>query len=212
MKFITENDLRAMYRQDAFAEFVVEAGTRLTPGARQFVLDKRIVLVEGGGRPSETDTAVDFPAPEARYPKLVARAGSLENLFLETGCDLLKSDICLAREILELQPALAGIKSTLKGEDIPDSLTCTPCTGITGDNFSGALSDCFEIGPFHAQARQGRNILMLNRLRCAMHEFRVLAAESAGEDWIQARINRVTNTLSQMICKAFGGKECQRKN
>ena len=40
MKFLTEADLRAQYRISAFSEYRPEPGTRLTPGARQFLNDR----------------------------------------------------------------------------------------------------------------------------------------------------------------------------
>ena len=35
MRFITEEDLRQRFRRERFTEYEPEAGTRLTPGARQ---------------------------------------------------------------------------------------------------------------------------------------------------------------------------------
>lgn len=44
MKFITEDDLRDLYRKAPFTEYVIEPGTRITPGARQFLADRQIFL------------------------------------------------------------------------------------------------------------------------------------------------------------------------
>lgn len=43
MRFLTEEDLRLLYRNTPFAEYHIEPGTRLTPGGRQFLNDR------GGG-------------------------------------------------------------------------------------------------------------------------------------------------------------------
>ena len=40
MKFITEQDLRSRYRAEPFTSYTPEPGTRLTPGARQFLTDR----------------------------------------------------------------------------------------------------------------------------------------------------------------------------
>ena len=37
MKFITEDDLRTIYKSNPFTSYEIETGTRLTPGARQFL-------------------------------------------------------------------------------------------------------------------------------------------------------------------------------
>jgi ethanolamine utilization cobalamin adenosyltransferase len=42
MKFITEEDLRDLYRKEPFKDFALEQGARMTPGARQFLIDKGI--------------------------------------------------------------------------------------------------------------------------------------------------------------------------
>ena len=46
MKFITEADLRAMYRKSPFTTYEPEPETRLTPGARQFLNDRNIRFQE----------------------------------------------------------------------------------------------------------------------------------------------------------------------
>ena len=42
MKYITEADLRDLYRTTPFTTYETEPGTRLTPGARQFLGDRGI--------------------------------------------------------------------------------------------------------------------------------------------------------------------------
>ncbi len=46
MKFITENDLRDLNRKEPFTTYELEPGARLTPGARQFLSDLRINMVD----------------------------------------------------------------------------------------------------------------------------------------------------------------------
>ena len=42
MKFITEEDLRDLYRKEPFTAYALEPESRLTPGARQFLSDRGI--------------------------------------------------------------------------------------------------------------------------------------------------------------------------
>lgn len=44
MRFITEDELRTMYKQIPFNTYKVEKNSRLTPGAKQFLTDFRIKL------------------------------------------------------------------------------------------------------------------------------------------------------------------------
>ena len=47
MKFITENDLRALYKAQPFSSYDPKEGERLTPGARQFLIDRGINMYGG---------------------------------------------------------------------------------------------------------------------------------------------------------------------
>lgn len=42
MKFITEEDLRDLYKRQPFTNYDLQPGERLTPGARQFLVDRGI--------------------------------------------------------------------------------------------------------------------------------------------------------------------------
>ena len=46
MKFITEDDLRDLYKKEPFMDYDLQPGERLTPGARQFLLDRGINLYD----------------------------------------------------------------------------------------------------------------------------------------------------------------------
>ena len=48
MKFITEIDLRDLYRKEPFTHYELEPGARFTPGARQFLSDKGINILDNG--------------------------------------------------------------------------------------------------------------------------------------------------------------------
>lgn len=46
MRFITECELRQLYRQEAFTSYALSKQARLTPEASQFLRDRRITIVE----------------------------------------------------------------------------------------------------------------------------------------------------------------------
>ena len=46
MKFITEDDLRDLYKKEPFMDYDLQPGERLPPGARQFLLDRGINLYD----------------------------------------------------------------------------------------------------------------------------------------------------------------------
>ena len=237
MKFLTEADLRVQYRISAFSEYLPEPGTRLTPGARQFLNDRGVKIggEENGrrtnGRGAEAGThavseaavcsapgvasgpAVDLApgigagptAHSAVYSQLALR--SVRAMFLQAGADLMAENVLTAKEIFELERALAVVE--VAGENARDNagsaVKCAACEGIGPENARELLEDCFEITGFHAQAERGKEIVRLHGLRCALRQLEPVLPEGQRET-----AHRVINRLSQMICGAFGGKICQR--
>lgn len=225
MKFITEDDLRDLYKKEPFTAYAIEPGTRITPGARQFLADRQIYL------PDEDPARIspNHVKPEKKSVKqvdskvlcdrrLCSRINSVEALFLAIAEELLSKDVLLAQKIIGLKKSFSDIRNVLDGGTPCDQLICEKCTGIHGDNFSDDLGDCFEITDFHIQLGKGKEIISLHRLRCALREMQVDIIESFGgcveNEQCQAvavKVNQIINTLSQLICYAAGGETCQRK-
>jgi ethanolamine utilization cobalamin adenosyltransferase len=226
MKFITEEDLRDLYRKEPFTTYEMEPGARLTPGARQFLTDRGINMFDNGPFTKGNTVNVKQPAvpPESRNKlkkkKLHCSIKTVEALFLLTGEELLSGDAHLAQSVISLGKQFSGIKNALDGKGSVENLCCTECTGINADNFSDDLGDCFEITESHMEMKKGRDIIILHRLRCALREIEpaLLEAYEGTEDEnglckeAIKKINQIVNTLSQKICSVSGGKTCQRKS
>ena len=214
MKFITEVYLRSLYRKGEFTQFVLEEGMRVTPGAREFLSDRRITLVSNGDSAPQaakkqggSQTAPKMAGPAPGVEKFIAQVRFLENSFLLTSHTLMAKDIHLAQRVGELTVYLAAMKGLVGGQTPSDIPRCTACTGIHPDNVDQDLGVCFEITPFHLQAPQIFQVLHLNKLRCAIGKLKVEAPSEA-----LPGLNRIYNLLSQLICTALGGNECQRNN
>lgn len=231
MKFITEDDLRRMYREAPFDEYPYQEGSRLTPGGRQFLLDRGVKIGErqmDSGKPvyqtqdksghqtqrkpehqtqakpmhlSQADQEFGGDNDHDIRAKLALQTIAAD--FLQAGVDLLETDILLAQEVFVLEQYLITL---LRGEEQPGKLDDQPCTGLEPDNFSENMGICFEINGFHAQSEKGREIVKLHYLRCLLQE---------QEPWLPGfcrnGVNCMINRLSQMICRALGGTVCQRK-
>nr|WP_314464607.1 hypothetical protein [uncultured Clostridium sp.] len=204
MKFITEDDLRILFRREPFASYDLPAEAKLTPGARQFLLDKKISFCDDPltakrkiSKPAEVieEAPITEPAPD----RFLLKLETLKALFLEAGISLLDRDVLLAEQVFDLERKLSFVGKGASGELNPFE----PCTGFNKENQNEPYSDCFEITGFHAQSEKGREIVLLHRLRCCVRE---LAAEAAEKNF-----NPVINRLSQMICLLYGGNTCQRK-
>jgi len=222
MKFITEEDLRTIYKDKPFTSYEIETGTRLTPGARQFLQDRHIAVYSADGTAMQEGDGVvvgqynrnrNGGTPDLlNIKRLEAALKSTNAVFLETASGLLDKDPVMAQKVLELADNFSDIKKMHEeGRSFP-ALACTPCSGINADNFSSDLGDCFEITSFHLQIPKGKEILLLHSLRCALYEFQVVLMEvHCTNKEIPERVNQIINRLHQMICIAFGGDGCQRQ-
>ena len=263
MKFITEDELRYLYRKEPFTTYEPEPGTRLTPGARQFLLDRGIDMYDeqkkapiiresltqeiccpsaNPNHNSGTKETVAAPAPESssvehgsvehtsaehkvvkkcnwRTKMVRTKLCSVEAMFLKTEETLLQGDIMMAQNLTRLYKQFSDIRHMVEGKGSAMNLPCKECSGINCENFSEDLEDCFEITDFHVQLEKGREILALHQLRCALREIEpVMLQAFEGNDAAIGpcmdaigKINQIINTISQMICGAVGGKECQRR-
>jgi len=224
MKFITEGDLRDLYKIEPFTAYDLESNARLTPGARQFLTDRGINMLNGasGTRTVKAKKSAELPESKNNWKKLrlYSLLKSIDALFLLTVEELLSRDVCLAQITLKLNRQFSCIKNTVKNNSTVENLSCSECTGINENNFSDSLEDCFEITDFHMQLEKGREILILHRLRCALQEIEPVAQElsCSSEDEkklfeeIVCKVNQIINSLSQLICSAVGGEKCQRKS
>lgn len=216
MKFITEGDLRDLYNKEPFTEFNLEFATRLTPGARQFLQDRKINI----NVRTEQSAAVPSSKNSWKELKLYSKLKSIEALFLLTGQELLGKDVCLAQKTVQLNKQFSSIKNAIKNKCTVENLSCSECPGINEDNFTTCLDDCFEITEFHIQLEKGREVLILHRLRCALQEIEPLAmelSESSKEEnrmyeEMIGKVNQIINSLSQIICSLIGGGKCLLKS
>lgn len=217
MRFLTEEDLRLLYRNTPFAEYHIEPGTRLTPGGRQFLNDRgiRVCGERASARPVAVGNAQAAGNAQVAGPLLPAAPTSpasshellalrrAQSIFLSTGAELLDYSVVTAGEVFELERVLASAAAG----DFTREPECSACTGISAKNAGELLEDCFEVTGFHAQLEAGKEIVRLHGLRC---ELRCLEAELSGGR--KRAIRTIINRLSQMICRAIGGTVCQRKD
>lgn len=217
MKWITEEDLRAIYNEKPFTSYESEPGVKLTPGARQFLQDRQINVFADGTAMHVGDGVVAGRTPGSGTPdllknkQLAAAIKSTDALFLLTACDLMETDPAASQEVMLLGQNFNDIKA-MGNEVRVEPISCPVCSGINADNYSTDLGECFDITSFHMQTPKGKQILLLHRLRCALYEFQVTLMEThCTNKAITQRVNQIINRLNQMICNAFGGDGCPRK-
>ena len=226
MKFVTEEDLRDLYKKQPFTDYEIEPGTRITPGARQFLADRGINMFDDASWKNNTIKKEKPVSPVAEKKKnlcgkkLLTRLKSMDAMFLVAVEELLRCDVLLAQNIICLSKNFLCIRSAVEGESSSNNLCCKNCTGINEENFSTNMDDCFEITEFHVQLCKGKEIIILHQLRCALREIELEVLEyinDCGDENKQCEeavknINQIINTLSQLICSTVGGEKCQKKS
>lgn len=233
MKFITEEYLRDLYRKEPFNTYKLQQGQRLTPGAAQYLSDKRIKMDDDASKASKNvsqdkqveaikqDDQVETikqPKSSNLKKKLCCKLKSMEAAFLVASSEILKEDVILAQNIMNLGRKLSNIRNVVDGKGTLEPICCKECTGMNSMNFPTGIDDCFEITEFHMQLEKSSAILKMNTLRCALRElqFEIIEAcendDESSKNGIMGNVDSIINSLSQLICSAVGGKECQRKN
>lgn len=294
MKFVTESELRDIYRIHPFTTYEAEPGTRLTPGARQFLSDRGIksfddvannTVVKGhyysesedelktaaevirkelseevkkparppvitiqGEEPieigsvrvpqedtePETDEAAEAEAVAADAPAaeeqtgyipspvtvfkpcddkmLLLRFKAVKAEFLLAGQELLSLNVLLDQSLMTLCEQITSISKALQnGTAIPHDLDPEKAGVSTTAEFSVEKKDPFEVTSFHMQLPNGREILLLNKLRCSVQLLVEEVNEKATEDRkeymvVSSRLNQIINTLSHLMSEEVGGK------
>jgi ethanolamine utilization cobalamin adenosyltransferase len=108
MKFLTEYDLRQKYQEKAFDEFLVRKEIRLTPEARQFLIDRKVKIIDERFQKNVLK-------PNNKDPIISEQEGSLTALdcfrlrceILGSASKLEKFDLLLAQELYALEKSVA---------------------------------------------------------------------------------------------------------
>ncbi len=231
IKFITEEYLRDLYRKEPFDTYKLQQGQRFTPGAAQYLSDKKIKLITDDSKEKphnqikavkqveevKQDEKINSNLNLSLKKKLCCKLRSIEATFLVTSSEILKEDISLAQNVISLGRKISNIRNVVEGRGTLEPVFLKECTDMNSLNFTTELEDCFEITEFHMQLDKSNVILKTHVLRCALRElnFEIIDAYENDDDDLKDRIinnvNSIINSLSQLICSAVGGKQCQRK-
>jgi hypothetical protein len=168
----------------------------------------------GGGKSGgfgRSDAVDKMWAPEEFWCKLEL----IKAIFLKESLYLMDADVCAAQTVQHMASLLDRLKT---GADIGKELNFAECTGIKENDFSRLLDDCFEITPFHTQVPGGKALvslhLMRRYVRMLVSETAALSAADKSGNTVYTHVltglYQIINTLSRMICAAFGSTACQK--
>ncbi len=126
MRFITENELRDLYRQEHFTSFTLQTNERLTPGGRQYLLDHGINMYDAENQaPADTATAtvggsaaahaapVALPEPKVSFDQMfMSETGMSRQELLLRVQSLEKMSLAIAEELRMISSVLGGEKES----------------------------------------------------------------------------------------------------
>jgi ethanolamine utilization cobalamin adenosyltransferase len=228
MRFITEEDIRDIYKAAPFMVYEPSHEVKLTPGARQWLMDRGLIDLEDDPREANVTHGVTKPRMSVGASReSIRREGgcgsdrfgllieTLKTDYYRTGLALASTEVSVSARVMSLAEQLTRLRD---GADIRSGLGFCECTGIKDENFGDLLEDCFDITEYHAAQPRGEEIIALHLLRCKTRLLEQAARESGvtGErfarrdDTLLSGLHEIINTLSRMICAAFGSKVCQK--
>jgi hypothetical protein len=219
VKFITENELRDEYASAPFDVYAPRDGTRLTPGARQFLIDRGVFNYESDARAGRADrVACARPAGRADTAGADRIAGAILTLAAarclraalewRDGADTGAAGAGAAEITARLFAIRAGIEGLAAGSGAASAIALTPCTGVKEADFARPLRDCFSLSEGRVQGESGRRIAGLHALRAELRLLEAFLPDDGAAASARAGLCRAANALSQMICTACGNTVC----
>ena len=238
MIYITEQNLRDLYAKQPFESFTLVEGERLTPGARQFLADRQISIVDPMDvKPSKTakiqiDGSEEYTAEET--PQETAAAAPEPEPKPEGGCNVevvpgpcseqLRGRFCALQALFlkqatelyaqnqilanELFDMECSLCSIEAGSDL-NILVPGPCSGMSAEELKCPHRECFHMTRAILLANHGAEAAVLHYLRGETYRFYYDNAQELTQSQ-KVHVAYLINLLSQMIHKTIGGTLCQK--
>ncbi len=225
MKFLTEIDVRKMYKDAPFEVYANAEGTRLTPGARQYLIDRGVKIDDGIVKRTfpKFDTEPKVEESKAEN-KVELKADVCEKLDVRTKkvLAILSAEILVvASEMLDLDNDLAEELFTLENH-IKDYIKTSTCVDVNSiykpcnvefkkeeqeANDVKDADECFVLDSEHFKSSKGKEVAKLNYLMCVLREKQPLDNKVAND-----LMKCITRNIGQMICRTLRGNLCQKKS
>lgn len=233
MIYITEQNLRDLYGKQAFESFTLVEGERLTPGAKQFLADRQISIVDPTDvKPSKTamiqidgteeyaseekpeeavqsDTSLQHGTAAADHAvggeKLKSHFCALQSLYLKQATEIYAKNQILANEIFDMECSLCSIVSGSEKNILVPGV----CSGMNTEELKSPQRECFHMTRAILLADHGTEAAVLHYLRSETYRFYCDNAEELTQTQ-KVHIAYLINLFSQMIHKTIGGTLCQR--
>lgn len=149
MHFITESELRTTYRKAPFQEFTLKPEERLTPEGKQFLIDKKVALIEV--RVSENGLEAVEELPEFSFYK-----GWLSCELYEAAILAMDYSVTMSQELLKLEQEV----NEMLGKEDDKIESCIETV---------FESETFELEAVHLFSHHGKLLIKLKKIEEFIH-------------------------------------------
>ena len=214
LKFITEQYLREIYKKTPFEIFKLEKEQRLTPGGRQFLVDKRI-KVENKEEKEEIKKVKEPKKDQVKFnkniniikveekinlkkSKYVYKIKSFESQLFSLVSENLEKNMPLAQKLLEVARSFRSLnkKNSLKEEKIENIM----------------LEDV-EIHDIYIHNKNAVGIFKLHSILYEMSFLEEEILESEIDDDMKIflqNLKYVKSKIFNIVVELLGGEQCQK--
>ncbi|MER0122621.1 hypothetical protein ABPH35_02545 [Streptococcus sp. ZJ93] len=199
MKFLTEDDLRVEYHNFPFDTFTIQKNTRLTPGARTFLADRKIKIIDANEQVQKrrNSTGLSFQKEEVQTECCTQPATLHQAEWFDIRCELLKTaydlagtDVLLAEELKIIERCLA-LALTNESYSLPP-ITMVNTEAVQMDK-AAVIGNLSTVGMF-LQTNKGRVLTRLYPIYFRLEAWIQQLGSSA-----QVNLSEVVQRLEQLI-------------
>lgn len=222
-KFITEEHLKGIYKKEPFSSFELKINERLTPGGRQYLLDKKILIIDNLNLKISdkcTDKAgikekIESNIKEEKKDKenlknqnLVYKFSSIESLFYKLASDIFVKDLELAQKIIDICRYIRDFREFLEGKK-----------ELVNINYKVEIEDQkekVEISEIYIYTKNSSDLFAIQHL---FYELKILKGlvvevyenEKHTLEVTTKYIDVIIEMMSKVISETAGGMKCQMK-
>ena len=227
LKFITEQILREKYKNIPFDTFTVEDSERLTPGGRQYLLDKKIKIVlkkelekelnkkqlkkEVNIKEEKIEKAIENEEEKKQIAeikinrKLLYKLKSIEALFFSLVSENLEKNLVLAQQLLEISRVFRDFNRSFEVGNPIEVNTVVQLLENKG----------LEIHDIHIHNKNATEIF---KLQSVLYEIYFLEEIILSEEEIKEKaqiliqnLRYIEGKILSIIVELLGGEQCQKR-
>lgn len=222
-KFITEEHLKGIYKKEPFNSFELKINERLTPGGRQYLLDKKILIIDNLNLKISdkcTDVAgikdkIESNIKEEKKCKenlknqsLIYKFNSIESLFYKIASDVFVKDLELAQKIIDICRYIRNFREFLEGK-----------AELITINYKVEIEDQkgeVEISEIYIYAKNSSDLFAIQHLFYELKILKGLIIEGYENEKHTLKvatkyIDVIIEIMSKLISETAGGMKCQMR-